>query len=197
MTAPKGQIPRKTRKQKVAEHPEDLKNRKPKINWISIMFTILFFIGTILIIFEINIYRETIIDYRIPLGIWILSGLLITPFTSKLLSKYFRIHSFFLQTVYNVMTWGSLFIYSFMAMNYYFTIGKERTVIVKILDTGNLAKGRRGCGNSYAEVIIEGSKKQLIFPCNYDLEDFTHFDLTIIKGFWGFDIIKNKTALIK
>lgn len=197
MNTPKGQNIRETRKQKVAEHLQDLKNRKPKVNWISIILSILFVFGVILVIFEIDIYRETIIDYRIPTCIWILPGLLITPFINKFLAKYYNTHSFLLQAVYNIGAWGGLFVYSFMAINYYFPSENERSVTVEILDTGHLASGSQGCGNPYTEVFIEGREKQLIFPCNYDLEHFTHIDLTLTKGFWGFDVIKDKTTLVK
>ncbi len=162
------------------------------INWVNTLLTILF-IGTLLLtVFEINIYRKTLIHWAIPTTIWFLTGLILTPLTSNFLKKHYKTNGFFLQLVFNVATWGGLLIFTFMATNYYFPKENSKTISTKIIRTGYLAKGRNGCGAPYCEVIIDNKEKELVFPCDFDIENYTEIELTIRKGFWGFDIITDK-----
>jgi hypothetical protein len=164
-------------------------------NWVNSLLIILFIGALILTVFEINIYRKTIIHWAIPTFVWILTGLILTPLTSSFLKKNINTNSFFLQLVFNVGTWGGLLIYGFMATNYYFPSDNSKTITAKIINTGHLAKGRRGCGEPYCEVVINTTEKQLVFPCDFDIEKYSYIDLTIKKGFWGFDIITDKKPI--
>ncbi|MFN7118895.1 MAG: hypothetical protein ACK4TA_19005 [Saprospiraceae bacterium] len=185
---------RKTRKQKVAEHLQKLENNRYKIQWSSIKWdkifvNVLFFLGFMLLVLVINIYEETIIDWRILLVLWLFVGLLVAPLLNKLVSKFYKASGFSLPVLYNLNIWGSLFIYLFMAINYYFPKSKERNITVKILESGY--NSGKGC-YTYAHVIMEGRKKELVFPCSFEIKNYASIDLIIAKGFWGFDIIKSK-----
>ena len=173
-----------------------------KINWVNSLLTILFIASILLTVFEIDIYRKTNINSALPIFVWLLTGLVLTPLTGKLLKKYYDTNSIFLQIVFNSVTWGGLLIYSFMATNYYFSCDSSKTITTKIIKTGHLAKGRNGCGEPYCEVVIDNEEKQLVFPCDFDIEKYNYINLTIKKGLWGFDIItdrrptnENKNAL--
>jgi hypothetical protein len=122
-----------------------------------------------------------------------LSGLIFTPLTSKFLKKHYDTSAFFLQLVYNVVTWGGLIIFLLMATNYYFPNDNFKIISTKIIRTGHLADGGDGCPEPYCEVIICNRQKQIIFPCDFDIENYNGIDLTIKKGFLGFDIITDKT----
>jgi len=180
--------------QKLNDYQRFFKALTANINWVNTLLTILF-IGTIyLTVFETHIYRKTLIHWAIPTGIWFGTGLILTPLTSDFLSKHYSTSGFFLQLVFNVVTWGGLLITGLMMTNYYFLNDNPKQLTCKIISTGHLAKGRGGgCAEPYCEVVINGREKQIVFPCDIDIENFKYVDLTIKKGLFGFDIITDKT----
>ncbi|MDB5147168.1 MAG: hypothetical protein JWQ57_1188 [Mucilaginibacter sp.] len=156
-------------------------------------FTIAFFTGIILTYFEIDLYRSTFVDFFIPFFILILSGLSITPFLFKILPKYLKIDSLFQQLVFNILTWGGIVLYLFMALNFYCAAPNRTSLLLIINDKGTLAKGRSGCGEPYVIVKHDNFEKQIILPCGTSTDGFKAIDLTLRKGFFGFDIIEHKT----
>jgi hypothetical protein len=167
-----------------------------KYKIINFSLAALFLIGITLTVFEINLYRVTIIPLIIPTCIWLISGLAFTPLTSGLLVKYFGTAPYFLRLFFNIIAFGGITVYIFIACNYYISSDNTlHTIKTPILKTGYLAKGRYGCGNPYADVNINGAAKQLIFPCDIIIEEYRYIDLTIRKGLWGFEIIENQTAV--
>jgi hypothetical protein len=166
-----------------------------KYKIINYSLAALFLTGIILTVCEINLYRETIIRLIIPTSIWLISGLAFTPLTSGLLKKYFGTSPLIWRAFFNLIAFGGIIVYIFIASNYYFYSDKTQSNIkTPILNTGYLAKGKNGCGNPYADVTINGADKQLIFSCDIIIEDYKYINLTIRKGLWGFEIIEDKTA---
>jgi len=86
-----------------------------------------------------------------------------------------------------------------MATNYYFPNDSTKRITTKIIKTGHFAKGRYGndCEEPYCEVIIDNKEKQLVFPCDFKIENYTSIELTIKKGFCCFDIITDKQPINK
>ena len=187
-----GQNQQKTNTKDLNDFQRFLRALTTDINWVNSSLTILFIGALVLTVYEINIYQKTLIHWAIPTTIWFLTGLILTLLTSNFLKKHYKTNGFFLQLVFNVVTWGGLLIFAFMATNYYFPKDNSKTISTKIIRTGRLAKGRNGCGEPYCEVVINNNKKQLVFPCDFDIENYNEIDLTIRKGFWGFDIITDK-----
>ncbi len=186
------QIKHTTSEEKLNDYQRFLKALTTNINWVNSILSVLFIATLYLTVFEIQIYRKTIIHWGILTFIWFSTGLILTPLTSSFLKKYFDTNSFFLQLVFNVVTWGGLLIYAFMATNYYFPSDSSKSITTKIIKTGHLAKGRYGCEEPYCEVVINRIEKQLFFPCDFKIENYNDIDLTIKKGFWGYDIISDK-----
>ena len=153
------------------------------------VLSVLFFGGLILTVVEINLYRDTVISATLVVGLWLASGLVMTPLTSGLLSKYYDTHNVFLKVVYNVATFGGIVVYTFVGLNFYFPENDPMTVSAKIIKTGTLAKGRYGCGNPYVHVELNGQIKELVLPCDFDVEGYKVADLTTVRGMLGFDII--------
>lgn len=156
-------------------------------------FTTAFFTGLILTCFEIDLYRLTFIPFFIPFSIWIFSGLAITPFLLKILPKYLKIASLFQQLLFNILTWGGILLYLFMALNFYYTAPNRSSISLTITNKGTLAKGRSGCGEPYVIAKHDNFEKQIVLPCGTSTEGFKAIDLTLRKGFFGFDIIEHKT----
>jgi len=156
------------------------------------VFTIVFFGGMVLTIFEIDIYRLTFIPVAIPIFIWVATGLLITPFNAEALAKEMKARSIFLRVFFNIVAWGGIATYVFMALNFYFRTNVSNNVALPILNNGYLAKGRNGCGNPYAEIDYKNFQKQIVFPCDTAIARYNTIILKIEKGLFGFDVIQNQ-----
>ena len=151
------------------------------------------FIGSLLLtMWEIDIYEKTFIPFKFPFLIWVLTGLAFTPFFKRILTIYFTTPFLFLQIVYNIVTWGGLFVSAFMFANYY--LADKTTIVIneKIISTGHLARGSRGtCEKPFIIINYNGQEKQLVFYCDTQVELYKSVDLTIANGFLGYDIVKN------
>ena len=155
--------------------------------------TILFglFIGSIaLTVWEINIYQKTFIPLSVPLTMWVLPGLLITPFFKRILTIHLKA-SVFLQLFYNIVTWGGLVTFAFMWTNHNFPNDARIEINEKIISVGHFPKGGRGnhCEQPYIVINYKGQDKQLVYYCGVAVENFNSVDLTISKGLFGFEII--------
>ena len=165
------------------------KTHTRKHYFIYSILTILFIGGIILTVLEINIYRQTLISWTIVTAVWLSSGLIATFFTSNLLTKHYETKGLFLKVVYNTAAFGGIVTYGFMALNFYFPSDYQAIVRTEIIKTGRLAKGRGGCGNPYAGVVLKGRPKELVFPCDYELDKYRYVKLSVKKGLLGFEII--------
>src|SRR5687767_1092925 len=93
---------------------------KAKYSYYSLKSNLLgglFFIGIVLTIWEIYIYRVTFISAYIPLSIWLLPGIIITP----VLKRTFNIYCFnpykpgqtpmFFHYLFNVVSFGGILVF--------------------------------------------------------------------------------------
>ena len=171
---------------------QKLKPKIPHFKLINGILATLFICSLLLTIWEINIYQKTFIPLKVPLLIWLLTGLAFTPFFKRILTIYFMTPYVFLQIVYNIVTWGGLFVSAFMLTNYYLSDKQVIVVNEKIFSTGHLARGSRGtCEQPYIIINYNGQEKQLVYYCGTQVELFKSVDLTISKGFLGYDIAKS------
>ncbi|SDF32829.1 hypothetical protein SAMN05216464_11614 [Mucilaginibacter pineti] len=153
------------------------------------LFTLLFFTGLYLSVLEIELYRKTFIPLSIPLLIWILTGLFITPFFLKTLPDYLKTEIFIYQIAFNTITWGGIVTYLFMALNCYGARADNTSATLIATGSGYLAKGRYGCGEPYKEVYYSGLNKVLIFPCGTTIEETNTVTITLNKGLFNYDVI--------
>ena len=164
----------------------------PHFKIVNTILVTLLIISLLLTFWEINIYQKTFIPFKIPFLIWVLTGLILTPFMTRILTIYFTTPFLPLQIVYNIVTWGGLTVTIFMLANYYFA---EKTTVViteKIISTGHLARGLRGhCEKPFIIINYDGQEKQLIYYCDTQVEKYSSVVLTIASGFCGYDIITN------
>lgn len=151
----------------------------------------------LLIIWEMFIFRKTFISFLIPLSILLFGGLFAFT-TLKNRIKYYvqNEHSIYLQAFHGILLFGGLLMFSFMGANYYFTSQTEKIFDLKVVETGHLVKGRRGCGNPYAIVNYNNTQKQLIFPCDTEIANSTRVKVALNEGLFGFVIIKNMKPLV-
>lgn len=145
-------------------------------------------------VFEINIFRKTLIDWKIPTGIWFGTGFISLVWLRTYLVEYYGTKHILLQLVFSVCSFGGLFTYGFMASNYYL-LDKNQVQIIKttIIETGHLAKGKNGCGNPYARVDIKGTEKELVFPCGFEIDKYKSVSVKLQGGLFGFDRLLEQT----
>jgi hypothetical protein len=169
---------------------QKLKQTIPHFTLVNGILGTLFIGSLLLTIWEIDIYQKTFIPLKIPFLIWVLTGLVLTPFMRRTLTIYFTTPFLFLQIVYNVVTWGGLVVTIFMLANYYLADKTTIAVNEKIISTGHLARGSRGhCEKPFIIINYNGQEKQLVYYCDIQVEKYNSVDLTIAKGFLGYDII--------
>jgi hypothetical protein len=140
-------------------------------------------------VWEIEIYRKTIVPLGLPLLLWVGTGLVLTPFLKDFLKRHYDTDSLLLQSVFNIVTWGGFTVFLFMWSNFTFTKDEVRTVKLIIQNRGTLAEGRYGCGNPYVDVTYMGKEKQLVFPCNTDVTSYEFAYVLMKEGAFGYPII--------
>lgn len=175
--------------------PQQINARRLKI----ILLSLLFLVPCWIILFttlEVELYRNTVIDWVIPTSIYIVGGLVFSPMTSKLVGGYSTLSDYFWFSVGNILVFGGIVAYIFMALNFYFPSGEPTFLKVQIIKRGYLSSGKsRYRGEPYADVKIYGADKELIFPRDIEIKNFKYVGVSIKKGLWGFDIIESKTLL--
>jgi len=177
----------------------ELKAKYPNYNFKSNLLGALFFVGSALTIWEIYIYEVTFISVYIPLNIWLLTGVIITP----LFKKTFNIYCFNPYTpgnthllfhyFFNIVSFGGIVVFLFMLTNQAFRGQSESQLYVPIISYGQLATSSNSCGNPYVHIIYKEEEKELIFPCGTPVEKSRRVRINVSKGLWGFDVIKDQT----
>lgn len=171
----------------------------PHYKLINGIIATLFVSSSLLLIWEIQVYQSTIIDLYIPLFIWLLPGIAVTPLLYKTLNIYVLnpynpghlpmwAHLFI-----NIVAVGGITVTAFMTINFYLPKPPMYNLTLRIESTGTLAKGRHGCGNPYVNVIYKGNEKELVFPCDTDVASYHYVNLQMEEGFFGFEIILDKS----
>ena len=161
----------------------------------------LFVVGSFFIFLEFDIFRMTFISVYIPFLVSIISGIIIKPFLKKTLNIYlFNPTSpgfvpAWLQYIYNFISFGGIIVFLFMWSNYHFPNQDKKTITAPILSYGHLGKSKGFCSEPYANIKYNDFKKQLIFPCDTEIEKYGQVYIETKKGLWGFVIITNKTLI--
>ncbi len=158
----------------------------------TLMFS--FFIGLFLGIFEIQIYRETIISWLIPFSICLTSGTILTFITSKYWERYCFISNFYLQLLCSIISFGSPLTCTFMAINYFANQENTKIQTFKILSKSSMSGPKNHLSQRSPLVYIkyQGHNKELVFGYNntYEVENADSVVLETYSGNLGFDVIK-------
>ncbi|HEY1872270.1 MAG TPA: hypothetical protein VGG71_14505 [Chitinophagaceae bacterium] len=167
----------------------------------SNVFGSLFLVGLGLIFWEIYIYRITFISVYIPIFIWLIPGIIITPFLKKIFNIYCfnpytpgNTHMFF-HYLFNIVSFGGSLMFLFMWTNQTFTDKSKNVLTVPIESYGYLAKSKNGCGEPYADIRYKDHNKELIFPCGTAIEKYHRVYIEVTKGLFGFEVITNQTLI--
>ena len=163
--------------------PKVLKTKKIDRKKLNFILTLLFILGISLTVWEIIIFRHTIIEVEI-----LFFSNSINEIEGKSVNwvLQFMIHSF---------TTGAFLLFSFMATNFYLAEDNVTMKSFKIINKGSLAgsKGSREKRKPYVVIDYKGFNKELIFSFK-DTETVykaTQATVFIKKGFFGIEVIEN------
>ncbi len=164
----------------------------------EIFYTSIFFLGLFSIIWEIEIYRNTIIDWYVPTLIILFSGILAFYIDIKNFKKTYRYEGKELY-LYSIMHYfvgfGFIICTVFMLANYYLSSSNTSDETFKILKRTELANGKSsGKSKPVFTISYKGIDKELVFQSEYldSLNYYSEVQLKSKKGFLGFDIITQK-----
>ncbi len=155
----------------------------------------LFILGLSLLVWEIFIYRKTIIDLKIPLLIWLLPGIIMTPLLYDKMNNIdgMKAHWTLHYLLHTGMT-GAFILFLFMATNFYLADSSLVKKQFEIIEKGSLpgSKGHRNERKPYVVINYEGLEKELIFSYSQieKVNDSRYANLYVKKGLWGFDILE-------
>jgi hypothetical protein len=165
-------------------------------------YPFIFFLGLILIIFEIEIFRNTIIDLNILMSLILLSGLLFLLFDFKNYKKTYNYNGlklYFNSIINFIVGYGFTVCSIFMFTNYYFASDVIEDKEFKIIKRSSLPGGKNSRDKRKPTFTInfEGQEKELVFKNEYyeTMDNFGSIEISVQKGYFGFYILKNKKLI--
>jgi len=166
----------------------------------KLFYKIIFFTGLVAMIWEIHIYRQTIIDLRILLEIVLLVGFLTMFFSLndfQKLFKYSRKSSLYFWTFFqSTVSWGFLTCSVFMFTNYYMASKESNKQMFDIVERSSMSgrKYHREERKPTFSIMYNGKLKKLVFDHKFyeKINTYQSIELEIRKGYFGFDVLKNK-----
>ena len=148
-----------------------------------------------LAVWSTNIYRNTLIDWRILVPIVFVGGIICALIFWRTLSQigYARWAILFISFTCG----GCLSHFGLLYLNKSFSEDNTVSYIFDIRRTGSLAKGRHGCRQPYAVIYFENIEKDLVFPCDLstNIGGFSKIKIQYSKGLFGYNVIKTKTLM--
>ncbi len=166
----------------------------------KIFYSTIFFTGIILMVWQILIFRKTIIDLEILIGIIALTGFLafLVDFenykkTYNSTGKSVDFNAF----MYYFFGFGFIAASLFMLTNYYLadnkTVRKSFNIVKRTSIPGG--KNNRSKRHPVFSINYNGKIKELVFFNEFyeNMETYTNVDLVIKKGYFGYDIIESQT----
>ncbi len=161
-------------------------------------------IGLVSIVWEIKIFRNTFINVYLLLGIIVLVAGIAFFLDHKNYGKAYKYAGWRLYIyagLQYIMSYGFLACSFFMILNYSFaadTVSYERHQIV---DRSSISGGKynRSQRQPTFDIMLNGKEKQLVFPHAFypNREQYTHVEMEVRKGLFGFDILQNKKLIIQ
>ncbi|TDO73649.1 hypothetical protein EV143_105247 [Flavobacterium chryseum] len=162
--------------------------------WKSFYFFVLM-IGIILTIFEINIFRKTLISKYIPISIILVTGFIGFLFNKKHFKKIYSTSGNFIIIIQNLVSWGFISCYLFMAINYYLARPIIENYKAKIIEKSSMPgqKGSRIERHPLVRFKYFDFEKELVFKFK-DTEKVNLADsvkINLKKGRLGFDVLES------
>jgi hypothetical protein len=159
----------------------------------KMFYYLTFLTGITLLFLEIFIYRVTIIRTIIPITIILVVGITAFIFNRNHYKATYNVHGLFFPLMQNIVSWGFIACYLFMATNYYLAHNELKDLKFEIKSKSSMPgpKRRRDERKPFVTIDYFGFKKELVF--NYEdterVENADKINLTVREGLLGFDIV--------
>jgi hypothetical protein len=165
----------------------------------KIFYQITFFLGLILIVWQIKIFRNTIIDLSILIGIILLIGIVCFFIDYKNYAKTYKysgVRLYIYSLIHYMCGFGFIACSVFMLTNYYLADKTPEKDTFEIISRSSMpgSKYRRNERIPTFRINYEGKIKELVFSHKYyeRMDFYTNVELEVKNGYFGFDIIENK-----
>lgn len=163
----------------------------------SLFYKSIFIAGILAILWEIYIYRLTLIELEVPFLIIFGTGALTTYFGLKDFQELFNYESrsslYFWTFFQSTVSWGFLACSIFMLTNYYFADDNSQLKTYQIIERSSIPGGqnRRNERKPTFKIMYNGKPKELVFPHRYysKMETYKSIELEVRDGFFGYDIL--------
>ncbi|UAM97807.1 RnfABCDGE type electron transport complex subunit D [Polaribacter litorisediminis] len=166
----------------------------------KIFYTLIFFIGIILMYFQIEIYRNTFINWKIPASIITIVGILsfLADFKNyKRTYEYSGFELYLYSWMHYIIGFGFIACSIFMLTNFYFAGKEVKTENYEIIGRTTIrgtTKGRTDKEQPVFIIVYKGKSKELVFKNEYfeKMNLYKNVEFETRNGLFGFDILENK-----
>ncbi|WP_343747601.1 tetratricopeptide repeat protein [Fluviicola sp.] len=184
--------PKRKRKRGHTHKPKRKPNRK-KQTGLSIGL-----IGfLLLLIWEVDLYRETFISLWTALVIYIGGGSIAFFLLRNRMRNYKRrveTYGIWWTTLAGIFFSGGVVLTLVMTLNYYIPLEKKpETIFLKVIKTGRF--GGRGSKDPYVIVDYNGFEKQLVFDYSTDVINSKLVKVSLRKGIFGFRTVRSASLI--
>ena len=162
----------------------------------NIFYLVVFFTGLILTIWEISIFRKTVVPINLLLLLVIGIGSLATFFDCKNYKNTYDLEGwklYFFAFMQNTLSWGLIVCSILILSNYYFSTSEITERSCKIIERSSMpgSKGNRNKRKPLVLIDYEGEMKELVFSHRHyeELNDYKYVNINTKKGFVLWDII--------
>jgi len=154
--------------------------------------------GSILMIFEIQLFRKTIIPLWIPTTVILTIGIISFLFNRTHYNLTNKSNGWFFPLIQNIVSWGFISCYFFMAINFYFADVEQHNSIFKIKSKSSMSgsKGHRSERKPLVTIDYDGFEKVLVFMYEdtEKVDNATQVKLLTRKGLLGLNILDDYEA---
>jgi hypothetical protein len=165
----------------------------------KILYPTIFISGLFLMAWQVTIFRNTIIDLSIPIGMILIVGIIAFVLDFKNYGKTYKysgIGLYLYSSMHYLFGYGFIVCSIFMLTNYYLADKDPIKKTFEIVEQSSLPGGKhhREERKPTFQINYDGKIKELVFQHKfYEKRKFyKNVELEIRKGYFGFDILENK-----
>lgn len=166
----------------------------------KIFYPAIFILGLLLMAWQINIYRNTIIDLKILVEIIFIVGIIAFLVDFKNYKKtynYNGIGLYLYSLLHFVCGFGFIVCSVFMLTNFYLAESESKKERFEIVERSSISGGKNLLFKRKPtfKINYKENLKELVFHHKYydKMNFYTSVELEIRKGYFGFDILENKS----
>ena len=150
--------------------------------WLFLLFAG----GAFLSVFNIPLYRVTVV----PVAALFLGGIIVsaifTVLTRQFLLKFPDTQGWFSQFIINAGIFGGTVVYAFLSINYHFPRTPTVPYTEEVVGDGLLPGYRNSCRRPYLEIEIRRERKVVLLPCGAEVNQYRYVGIERYTGYFGF-----------